>query len=116
MSDKQQKLKYVHLRSAEGNGVTSIGYQWDKDTGNVFYQFSRCSPRDVFCKRKAHLICEGRMFKHGPAGEFSGIKNEEELMKEFENLHPDMLRMAFEVKEVARASREAKEVLHQPAV
>jgi hypothetical protein len=92
-----RKLKYIHFRSAEGNGVTSIGYQWDKDTGNCYYQIARCNPKDVFCKRIAHSICEGRMYKYGPEGELNNIKDEKDLLEKFTIYHPDYLETQHEM-------------------
>lgn len=60
-------LRYFHLphQSVTGGKVTTtIGYhRVEKGSPKLVVTFARCSENDVFSKKKAHLMCEGRMRK-----------------------------------------------------
>lgn len=60
-------LRYFHLphQSITGGQVTTtVGYQRvEKGSPKLIVAFARCSENDTFNKKKAHLICEGRMRK-----------------------------------------------------
>lgn len=77
-------MRFAHIRRTDG-GVTSFGYQYDKDTGLVAYQRADCNPKDQFCKSIARKICEGRMGHSGPKGTFE-VKDPSQIYSHFQDL------------------------------
>lgn len=58
-------MKFVHLKSKDDphHLVVSVGYEMIE--GKYGIQVARCRPPDVWNRRIAHQIIEGRMKKHG---------------------------------------------------
>lgn len=104
------KLRFFHFRSENGRGAVSIGYYLDSGASKAYYTLARCCPTDNFCRWKGRLICEGRMRKYGPTGEYV-YKDYEDLKNHFLTTHhPD----AQVVLEHAKAEREAARYLRDP--
>ena len=82
------KLKYLHLRSEQGLGTTTIGFQVDTETKTVYYTTARCNKKDMFCRRVGRDICAGRMLKEKNVRTFF-YNSYDDVKKELLKHHPD---------------------------
>ena len=60
-------IKYTYIRNAGKTGrVITLARRWtDREAGKMEYSVAICNPKDVFTKKRAHQICEGRLRSWG---------------------------------------------------
>lgn len=90
-TEESKKIKFVYLRSRHSqNHVVTIGYLWNRETGEVNYEVARCARGDAFCKRVGRDIVTGRYAKYGPRYLLMNCNSPEDIYEQFEILwHPD---------------------------
>lgn len=93
----QPKLRFLHMRASVPLALkaVSVGYfvrQGENDTRFLEGQVAKCCYRDVFCKKIARDIIEGRFKKKGVAFSIE-IKNDLFTPYEIliETFHPDYI-------------------------
>lgn len=68
MNEQQTKIpsnvRFTYISDMDNpRRIMSIARIFDKNSREVRFSYSICSPKDIFMKKKAHLICMGRLEK-----------------------------------------------------
>lgn len=84
-------IKYIHFKSKEDqqHTVVSVGYRITPT--NLEVQVARCRAPDLWCRRKSHLIVEGRFKKKGTLKSYTlDVLNHLSVLEVLEaDWHPD---------------------------
>ena len=88
--DKPQ-LKYMHLRSDNQLGATTVGFSVDTENKMVYYTVAKCCPWDNFSRKIGRSICQGRFVKGGDFIKSFAYTAYAEIKKELLKLHPDYI-------------------------